>query len=98
MIHRSGPDLRLRATLLKQREEFDQDADMADEHIVSSISFLSTRTRKRKEEMHDLEGETKVKLFKHRHSNLQENPKFQHFVFSDKLVNGTEVEVSDMEL
>ncbi|KAG7550350.1 hypothetical protein ISN45_Aa06g011420 [Arabidopsis thaliana x Arabidopsis arenosa] len=98
VIHRLRPDLSLGATLLKQQEEFDQDADMADDYTVSSISILSSNTRKRKEERHNKEGETKVKLFKHRHSNLQENSKFQPFVFSDGLVKGTEVEVSDMEL
>ncbi|XP_010453229.1 PREDICTED: uncharacterized protein LOC104735190 [Camelina sativa] len=97
VIHKSRPDLSLGATLQKQQEEFDQDADMADGHIVSSISILSSNTRKRKEERHN-EGETKVKLFKHRHSNIQEKSKCQPFVFSDSLVNGTEVEVSDMEL
>lgn len=90
VIHRSRPDLSLEATLVEQQEEFDQDADMADGQIVSSISIL---TRKRKEERHNKEGETKGKLFKYRH-----NTKFQPFVFSDSLVNGTEVEVSDMEL
>ncbi|KAG7554961.1 hypothetical protein ISN44_As11g011580 [Arabidopsis suecica] len=98
VIQRSRPDLSLGATLLKQQEEFDHDADMADDYTVSSISILSSNTRKRKEERHNKEGETKVKLFKHRHSNLQENSKFQPFVFSDGLVKGTEVEVSDMEL
>ncbi|XP_010491926.1 PREDICTED: uncharacterized protein LOC104769414 [Camelina sativa] len=97
VIHMSRPDLSLGATLQKQQEEFDQDADMADGNIVSSISILSSNTRKRKEERHN-EGETKVKLFKHRHSNIQEKSKCQPFVFSDSLVNGTEVEVSDMEL
>ncbi|XP_019084729.1 PREDICTED: uncharacterized protein LOC104705445 [Camelina sativa] len=97
VIHMSRPDLSLGATLQKQQEEFDQDADMADGNTVSSISILSSNTRKRKEERHN-EGETKVKLFKHRHSNIQEKSKCQPFVFSDSLVNGTEVEVSDMEL
>ncbi|CAB87696.1 putative protein [Arabidopsis thaliana] len=98
VIHRSRPDLSIGTTLQKQEEEFDQDTDMADEQNVSSISILSRNTRKRKEERHNKEGETKVKLFKHRHSNLQENSKFQPFVFSGSLVNGSEVEVSDMEL
>ncbi|CAA7039793.1 unnamed protein product [Microthlaspi erraticum] len=93
VIHRSRPDLSLEATLVEQQEEFDQDADMADDQVVSSISILSSGTRKRKEERLDKEGETKGKLFKYRH-----NTKFQPFVFSDGLVNGTEVEVSDMEL
>lgn len=95
---RSRPDLSLGATLLKQQEEFDHDADMADDYTASSFSILSSNTRKRKEERDNKEGETKVKLFKHRHSNHQENSKFQPFVFSDGLVKGTEVEVSDMEL
>lgn len=98
VIHMSRPDLSLGATFLKQQEEFDQDIDMADEHAVSSISTISSSTRKRKEERHYKEGETKVKLSKYRHSNIQEKSKFQPFVFSDSLVNGTEVEVSDMEL
>lgn len=98
VIHRSRSDFSLEATLLKQQEEFGQDADMADDHIASSISILrSSSTRKRKEARHN-EGETKVKFFKRRHGNLQENSKFQPFVFSGSLVNGTEVEVSDMEL
>ncbi|EOA20465.1 hypothetical protein CARUB_v10000778mg [Capsella rubella] len=98
VIHMSRPDLSLGATLQKKQEEFDQDEDMADGHIVSSISILSRNTRKRKEESHNKEEETKMKLFKHRHSNIQEKSKCQPFVFSDSLVNGTEVEVSDMEL
>ncbi|ESQ41144.1 hypothetical protein EUTSA_v10013348mg [Eutrema salsugineum] len=93
VIHRSRPDLSLKADIAD-----DQDAEMADDHIVSSISNLSSSTRKRKEERHNKEGETRVKLFKHRHINLQGNSNFQPFVFSDRLVNGTEVEVSDMEL
>ncbi|VVB14162.1 unnamed protein product [Arabis nemorensis] len=99
VIHRSRSDFSLEATLLKQQEEFGQDADMADDHIASSISILrSSSTRKRKEARHNKEGETKVKFFKRRHGNLQENSIFQPFVFAGSLVNGTEVEVSDMEL
>ncbi|KAF8115903.1 hypothetical protein N665_0025s0346 [Sinapis alba] len=101
VIHWSRPDLSLEATLLKQQEEVDQDADMADDQIVSSISInsSSSSTRKRKEEWHDKEGETKMKIFKHRHNKFQEKSRLQQpFVFSDRLVNGTEVGVSDMEL
>ncbi|CAH2072996.1 unnamed protein product [Thlaspi arvense] len=94
VIRRSRPDLNLEAHIAG-----DQDADMADDHIVSSIPVLSSSTRKRKDGRRNKEGKTKVKLFKHRHNNnLQENSKFQPFLFSDSLVNGTEVEVSDMEL
>ncbi|CAH8281579.1 unnamed protein product [Eruca vesicaria subsp. sativa] len=94
VIHWSRSDLSLEATLMKQQEEVDQDANMGDDHqIVSSIS------RKRKEERPDQEGgETKMKLFKHRHNNFQQESRLQPFVFSDRLVNGKEVGVSDMEL
>ncbi|KFK25436.1 hypothetical protein AALP_AA8G115000 [Arabis alpina] len=96
VIHRSRADFCLEA---KQQEDFDQDADMADDQIVSSISiFRSSGTRKRKEARHNKGGETKVKLFKRIHGNVQDNSKFRPFAFSDSLVNGTEVEVSDMEL
>ncbi|KAF2535797.1 hypothetical protein F2Q68_00022907 [Brassica cretica] len=72
---------------------------MADHLIVSSISISSSSsTRKRKEERLDKEGETKTKLFKLRHNNFQEKSRLQPFVFSDRLVNGTEVGVSDMDL
>lgn len=99
VIHWSRADLSLEATLLKQQEEVGQDADMDDDQIVSSISInSSSSTRKRKEERPDKEGETKTKLFKHRHNNFQEKSRLQPFVFSDRLVNGTEVGVSDMEL
>ncbi|CAN8256600.1 unnamed protein product [Cochlearia groenlandica] len=92
VVHRSRPSLR--------QEECDQDAYMADGNIVSSISILSRSTRKRKEEKHHKECEMKVKLFKHSHNNnFQENSsKFLPFVFSNSLVNGTEIEVSDMEI
>ena len=93
VVHWSRPDV-----TLKQQVGVDQDADMADDHIVSSISVISSSTRKRKEERPDKEGETKTKLFKHRHNNFQEKSRLQPFVFSDRLVNGTEVGVSDMEL
>lgn len=99
MVHWSRPDLSLEATLLKQQDGVDQDAEMADHLIVSSISITSgSSTRKRKEERLDKEGETKTKLFKLRHNNFQEKSRLQPFVFSDRLVNGTEVGVSDMEL
>ncbi|WZZ22582.1 hypothetical protein YC2023_123969 [Brassica napus] len=93
VVHWSRPDV-----TLKQQVGVDQDADMADDHIVSSISVISSSTRKRKEERPDKEGETKTKLFKHRHNNFQEKSRLQPFVFSDRLVNATEVGVSDMEL
>ncbi|XP_013609319.1 PREDICTED: uncharacterized protein LOC106316007 isoform X2 [Brassica oleracea var. oleracea] len=96
VVHWSRPDLSLEATLLKQQDGVDQDAEMADHLIVSSISITSgSSTRKRKD---DKEGETKTKLFKLRHNNFQEKSRLQPFVFSDRLVNGTEVGVSDMEL
>lgn len=99
VVHWSRPDLSLEATLLKQQDGVDQDAEMADHLIVSSISISSgSSTRKRKEERLDKEGETKTKLFKLRHNNFQEKSRLQPFVFSDRLVNGTEVGVSDMEL
>ena len=100
VVHWSRPDVTLEATLLmKQQVGVHQDAEMADHLIVSSISISSgSSTRKRKEERLDKEGETKTKLFKLRHNNFQEKSRLQPFVFSDRLVNGTEVGVSDMEL
>ncbi|KAL0736077.1 hypothetical protein Bca4012_012287 [Brassica carinata] len=100
VIYWSRPDLSVEATLMKQQEEIDQDADMADDHIVSSISINSSSnsTRKRKEGRPDQEGETKMKIFKHRHNKFEEKSRLHPFLFSDRLVNGTEVGVSDMEL
>ncbi|KAG2309896.1 hypothetical protein Bca52824_029644 [Brassica carinata] len=91
VIHWSITDLSLDVTLLKQQEE---------KYISVSKSSISinNNTRKRKEERPDVEGETEMKLFKHRHNKFEEKSRLQPFVFSDCLVNGTEVRVSDMKL